>query len=206
MENLAQKKETLLKKLQTDGVLVTPTVIQAFRDVAREAFIPQAVKQDAYVNEPLPIGEGQTISQPLTVAVMTEALDVHEGHHVLEIGTGSGYQAAILSKLVGPQGAVLTIEIRPELAAHAQKNLRPYPNVKVMLMSGAEGHQPHAPYDRIIVTAEASKVPQALLDQLKPEGILVIPVQQQLFVLTKREKIYKTSLGRFRFVPLCESL
>lgn len=155
-----------------------PRVIEAMRRTPRDEFVPSELRWGAYANRPLPIGHGQTISQPYIVALMTDLIRPRPEDVVLEIGTGSGYQAAILSQLVKQ---VYTIEIIEELAGQAGERLRRlgYANVDVKTGNGRLGWPEHAPYDAIIVTAAAIQVPPALFDQLKPGGTLVIPVGGQ---------------------------
>jgi protein-L-isoaspartate(D-aspartate) O-methyltransferase len=153
-------------------------VLDVMRDVPRHAFVPDDVEHLAYQDSPLPIGHGQTISQPYIVAYMTEALDVQPQHRVLEIGTGSGYQAAVLSPLAKE---VYTIEIVPELAARAKRTLEElgYANVHAREGDGYAGWPEHAPFERIIVTAAPARIPQPLVDQLAPGGVMVIPVGER---------------------------
>jgi protein-L-isoaspartate(D-aspartate) O-methyltransferase len=153
-------------------------VLQAMRTVPREKFVPEEMASRAYEDRPLPIGQGQTISQPYIVAYMTEALGVLNGHRVLEIGTGSGYQAAILGELARE---VYTIEIVPELARRAADTLRTlgYAHVRVRAGDGYAGWPEEAPFDRIIVTAAPEQIPQPLIDQLAVAGRLVVPVGAQ---------------------------
>lgn len=196
-------KEKLIQLLKKGGYIRSKKVEKAFVDVPREKFVPEEMKKYAYINEPLPIMKGQTISQPLTVVVMTEALDVKEEQKILEIGTGSGYQAAILSRLVGKNGKVITIERIPELVEFAKKNLKEYKNVVVVSGNGSVGYDEEAPYDRIIVTAEAPDIPKKLLEQLKHGGKMVIPVRDKMWVITKTKNGFKKEfLGYFSFVPL----
>lgn len=150
-------------------------VMQALRKVPRHAFVPDTLQYGAYANHPLPIGHGQTISQPYIVALMTDLIRPRDEDVVLEIGTGSGYQAAVLSRLVRQ---VYSMEIVPALAQEATERLRRlgYDNVEVRLGDGRHGWPEHAPYDAIVVTAAASAIPAALIGQLKPGGTLVIPV------------------------------
>lgn len=150
-------------------------VAQALREVPREAFLPEEWRADSYLNTALPIGHAQTMSQPYIVALMTELLALKPADVVLEIGTGSGYQAAIVSRLVKQ---VYTVEIIEALARQASERLArlKFDNVNVRSGNGHAGWPEHAPYDAIMVTAAASRIPPALLDQLKPGGHLVIPV------------------------------
>jgi protein-L-isoaspartate(D-aspartate) O-methyltransferase len=153
-------------------------VLAVMRSVPRERFVPAEVSHQAYDDGPLPIGSGQTISQPYIVAYMTEALKVEPTHKVLEVGTGSGYQAAVLSELVRE---VYTIEIVPELARRAESILRSLnkTNVRVRAGDGYAGWPEQAPFDRIIVTAAPEELPRPLIDQLAPGGLLVAPVGAQ---------------------------
>jgi protein-L-isoaspartate(D-aspartate) O-methyltransferase len=168
---------------------LAPRVLDAMRTVPRHEFVPRAEREIAYINNALPIGHGQTISQPYIVALMTDLLDAGPDSVILEVGTGSGYQAAVLSGLVRH---VWSIEVVPELAASAAERLRRlgYDNVTVRDGDGAAGWPEHAPYDGIIVTAQAMTIPPALVEQLVPNGRLVIPVGgaggQMLTVVTKR--------------------
>ncbi|MDP2823631.1 MAG: protein-L-isoaspartate(D-aspartate) O-methyltransferase [Sulfuritalea sp.] len=164
-------------------------VMEALREVPRHAFVPNDLKFGAYANHPLPIGHGQTISQPYIVALMTDLIRPQAEDVVLEIGTGSGYQAAVLSRLVKQ---VYSIEIVDALAQEAGARLRQlgYANIQVRAGNGRQGWPQHAPYDAILVTAAAVAIPAALIGQLKPGGTLVIPVgaqhaAQDLVLVTK---------------------
>ncbi len=200
-----KSRESLLKELIEYGCLKSKEIISAFRKVKRENFVQSLYRKYAYVNEPLPIEEGQTISQPLTVAVMTEALHPKKGNKILEIGSGSGYQAAILSEIIGARGRVITIERIKTLFDFASANLKDYKNVTVIHGNGSGGYEKEAPYDRIIVTASAKKIPEELIKQLKPNGRMVIPVGNEMFLLKKTgSKIEKIFLGYYAFVPLIE--
>lgn len=150
-------------------------VMEAMGKVARHEFVPDHLRQSAYQNRPLPIGYGQTISQPYIVALMTDLIEVKEGGTVLEVGTGSGYQAAILAEC---GATVYTMEIIPELTDLAEKRLKRlgYSGIEVRVGDGYDGWPEHGPYDAIIVTAAASHVPPPLLAQLKPGGKMIIPV------------------------------
>ena len=183
-----------------------PEVLAAMRAVPRALFVPESVRPQAYEDHPLPIGFGQTISQPSIVGLMTELLDPKKNQRVLEIGTGSGYQAAILSGLVGE---LYSIEIVPELARSAAETLSRlgFRNVTVREGDGYRGWPEKAPFDRIILTAAPPEIPQVLLDQLKPAGMLVAPVGvgvQNLVVVQKSAdgKTTTRSVLPVRFVPM----
>jgi protein-L-isoaspartate(D-aspartate) O-methyltransferase len=182
-------------------------VMMAMQSVDREAFVSTQYKNLAFENGPLPIGHGQTISQPYIVALMTDLIDVTAESVVLEIGTGSGYQAAILSRLVRQ---VYTVEKIPELAELARQRLKTlgYDNIEVCSGSGYHGWKEKAPFDAIVVTAAATHVPQSLIDQLKPGGRMVIPVglpymHQELMLLIKSKSgaIHTESVLGVSFVP-----
>jgi protein-L-isoaspartate(D-aspartate) O-methyltransferase len=183
-------------------------VLAAMGRVPRHEFVPDAVRPQAYEDYPLPIGLGQTISQPYIVALMTEVIDPQPGQRVLEVGTGSGYQAAVLAELVGK---VYTIELLPDLAQQAQARLERlgYGNVEVRAGDGYQGWPEAAPFDAILVTCGADHVPEPLFEQLKPGGTLIIPVgetpaQQWLRVVQKgpRGERQARDLAPVRFVPL----
>jgi protein-L-isoaspartate(D-aspartate) O-methyltransferase len=173
----ARREAMVEQQIEQRGVK-DPRVLDAMRTVPRERFVPPELAARAYEDNPLPIGQGQTISQPYIVAYMTEALGVTGAHTVLEIGTGSGYQAAILGELARH---VYTIEIVPELAARAAATLTSlgYANVDVRAGDGYAGWPEHAPFDRILVTAAPEQIPQPLIDQLAVGGRLVAPVGSQ---------------------------
>jgi protein-L-isoaspartate(D-aspartate) O-methyltransferase len=173
----ARRHEMVEQQIRQRGV-TDPRVLDAMRTVPRERFVPPELLHQAYDDGPLPIGGGQTISQPYIVAYMTEALKVSPSHKVLEVGTGSGYQAAVLSELVRE---VYTIEIVPELARSADTLLRSLnrTNVHVRAGDGYAGWPEQAPFDRIIVTAAPVEIPRPLVEQLAPGGLLVAPVGGQ---------------------------
>ncbi len=180
-------------------------VLKALETVPRHRFVPEHLWEEAYADEPLPIGFGQTISQPYVVAYMTEQLRLQEDEKVLEIGTGSGYQAAVLAELARE---VYTIEIVPELGRRAEKVLKElgYENVRVRIGDGYRGWPEAAPFDAIIVTAAPDHVPQPLLEQLKIGGRMILPLgdfYQDLVLITKTEKgIKKERKIPVRFVPM----
>jgi protein-L-isoaspartate(D-aspartate) O-methyltransferase len=191
---------------ETGRAGLDPRVLDAMRKVPRHEFVPQAQRHAAYRNRPLSIGSGQTISQPFIVALMTDLLDVKPGDCVLEVGTGSGYQAAVLAELAGD---VYTIEIVEDLGKSAAEALERvgYKNVHARIGDGYKGWTEYAPYDAIVVTAAPDHVPPALIEQLKPGGRLVIPVgklAQALMVITKNVDGTTTrkEIVPVQFVPL----
>lgn len=213
--NFEVERKRLVDQLKLYGYIRTREVERAFLKVPREEFVPPDLRKKAYLDTPLPIGHGQTISAPHMVAIMTELLGARIGEKVLEVGTGSGYQAAILAEIVNPDrkagGIVYTIERIPQLAEFAKKNLERtgYINrVVVIVGDGSKGYPKEAPYDKIIVTAAAPRVPRSLLEQMRSPGRMVIPVgtryEQTLLVVEKdlEGKIRITESIPCVFVPL----
>ncbi len=201
----ALRQQMVLEQLAARG-LRDDRVLQAMRDVPRHLFVPLALRDDAYEDRPLPIGEGQTISQPYMVAAMTAALAPDPAHRVLEVGTGSGYQAAVLGRLTRQ---VVTIERYAALAERAREALAEagITNVRVIIGDGSQGLPEEAPFDGIIVTAGAPEIPQVLLQQLAEGGRLVVPVgpshYQTLTIVTRNETEFVTTHGEgCVFVPL----
>ena len=198
----------LIDYLRYRGVLYDPSVEEAMRRVDRLAFVEPRYQKNAYEDKPAPTGFSQTISAPHMVALMTQHLSVSRGMKVLEVGLGSGYQAAILAELVGPEGEVHSIERIPQLAESAEKRLYAYSNIRIHVGNGIVGLKRQAPFDRILVTAAAGSVPQALAEQLDEGGRMVIPLARGAAQrLTLAEKIAgsikKTDLGcNCLFVPL----
>ena len=180
-------------------------VLEAMRRVPRHLFVPAELQQFAYDDRPLPIGRAQTISQPYIVAYMTEALQLEPEHKVLEVGTGSGYQAAVLAEIVEQ---VYSIEIIPDLAAGARRALSAagYRNVEIRSGNGYLGWREHAPFDRIIVTAAPPEIPESLVDQLAVGGIMVAPVgtgYQHIVIITKTPNgVAEKRTIPVRFVPM----
>ena len=198
----------LIIYLKNSKFLTDDCVESALRNIPRHEFVPESELEYAYDNEPLPIMKNQTISQPGVVTRMTEWLDVKNGQNILEIGTGPGWQSAILSYLVGA-GTVYSIERHPELVKFAQRNLKKLniDNVHVILGDGTLGYSQASPYDRIIITAACPEIPLPLIDQLKENGLILAPVgdsSQSLVLLQKTSKgmmeIKKQS--KYVFVPL----
>lgn len=204
--------DSLLKDLKDIGYLKTPLIERAFRAVQREVFVPAEYKQVAYENHPLPIGFGQTISQPLVVAFMLELLEPKIGEHILEIGMGSGWQTALLAFCVGGKGSVVGMERIPELAQIAEKNIEqitdvPHGSIRPLLGDGTQGSSEDAPFDKIIAAAAGNSIPIAWKEQLKVGGRIVAPVGTSLVVL---DKITPTDFEErkyhgFSFVPLVEN-
>lgn len=201
--------ERLIERLKSYSDIKSKAVENAFRNTPRHLFVPESLQHDSYKDVPLGIGNMQTISQPTTVAVMTEALEVKSGQKILEIGTGSGWQATILSRLVGKKGRVYSIERIKELARFANRNIEKLKikNIHISIGDGSLGLKVHAPFDRIIVTAACPEVPEPFLHQLKPSGVIVMPLgnkdYQEVYIIKKLKRgIKKLSLGYFAFVPL----
>lgn len=180
-------------------------ILDAMRKVPRHLFVPWNMRSYAYHDEPLPIGEGQTISQPYIVAYMSEALHLKGNERILEVGTGSGYQAAILAEIAKE---VFTMEIVRSLSLKAEKVLKKlgYKNIYFRVGDGTLGWNEHAPYDAIIVTAAPAEVPQALREQLNISGRMIIPVgstfQELVLVMREKKKFKEKKLLPVRFVPL----
>ena len=202
------KKETKKTSRYLGRNMLDKKVIDAVGKVKRHKFVPENYRVNAYDNRPLPIGHGQTISQPYIVAAMTELLDLKESDRVLEVGTGSGYQAAVLAHIVKK---VYTLEIIEPLGLEAKERLETlgYKNIEVQIGDGYYGLKDKAPFDAIIVTAAAGQIPPPLLKQLKPGGRMVIPVGSQFYVQQlvlvqkdKKEKVTVRQIIPVRFVPL----
>lgn len=206
-----QRKE-LVERLENQGIIQSEPVKKALNTVPREDFLPEEVKPQAYFDHPLPIGEGQTISAPHMVAIIAEKLDLKKGMKVLEIGTGFGYNAAVIADIIGKEGHVFSIERIEFLAEVAIDNLKRTgyaENVTVIIGDGTLGLPSQAPFSRIYVTAGAPKIPETLKKQLEIDGKLIIPVgtsnyNQELIMVEKiaEDKFKSKSLGGVAFVPL----
>jgi protein-L-isoaspartate(D-aspartate) O-methyltransferase len=200
-----ERRKMVSDQLLARGIIDTET-LKAMRKVERHLFVPDQNRSQAYNDSPLPIGHGQTISQPYIVAYMTQLLNVSQGDKVLEIGTGSGYQAAILGEIAKE---VFTIEIVEALGEQAKRRLKAlgYDNVTVIVGDGYSGFQKEAPFDAIMVTAAAGDIPSPLIEQLKDGGKLVMPVgppeavQMLVLIEKKKGKIVRKNLTPVRFVP-----
>ena len=198
--------EELVSQLIKSGYLKIPEIVEAFIKIDRVDFVPDSLRDFAYVNEPLSIGAGQTISQPLTVAFMLELLELAVGQKVLDIGTGSGWQAALLAEIVGLHGKVISIERIKSLLEQAQYNLLKFHfnNLELVMGDGSLGYPDEAPYDRIVAAAVAKEIPQAWKDQLKIGGIIVAPRGGSLVKLIKYNaaEFKEEDFPGFVFVPL----
>ena len=201
------------RRLMTDSQIRArgvrdPLVLAAVNKVPRHLFVPEGMRASAHADEPLPIGQGQTISQPYIVAYMTEALGLRGGERVLEIGTGSGYQTAVLAEIVGE---VWTVEIVESLSLQARSVLDSlgYANIRYRVGDGSEGWPESAPFDAVMVTAAAAKMPESLEGQLGPGGRMIVPVGtylQELFLVRREEKgLARERLLAVRFVPLVKA-
>ena len=204
------RRRELVSRLHLEGVIASATVRDALLSVPREMFIPPALREEAYIDHPLSIGSGQTISAPHMVAIMCEELKASPGMKVLEIGSGRGYHAAVVSHLVRPGGKVFTVERVSKLAEFARSNIMRagIDNIEVVLGDGSVGYKDEAPYDRIYYTCAAPDIPHVVLDQLEDGGVLLGVVgprfgTQQLVRYTKEGKdINKDPLIFCVFVPL----
>ena len=203
------QRHTMVEKLKIRGYIKTEKIAIAMNTVPRHLFIPEKHRDKAYEDYPIPIGKKQTISAPHMVAIMSEALKLQGDEKVLEIGAGTGYQSCVISHIL-KEGSVNTVEKIETLAQQARENIKKagYMNIKVITGDGTQGHTEEAPYDRIIVTAAAPDIPKPLIEQLKPNGSLLIPVgsrySQELIRATKTTngEINKEYLGGCVFVPL----
>jgi len=209
-DDRARERQVMVTRQLQDRGVRTVAVLDAFRVVPRERFVPASVRARAYDDRPLEIGDGQTISQPYIVGLMVEALDLKPTDRVLEIGAGSGYAAAIVSRLCRQ---VVAVERIPEFAKGARERLAAlgYDNIEVVAADGTLGWASGAPFDAILVSAAAAHVPDALIEQLAPGGRLLIPMgptwDQELFRVDKdaQGELTRRSLGGVRFVPLVGS-
>jgi len=203
------EKEELLQSLRQRGF--SENIIDAFSKVKRENFLPSSLKRMAYDDTPLPIGHGQTISQPYTIAVMLSELDLKKGQKILEIGSGSGYVLALIAEIIGEKGKIIGLEVIPSLVKKSKENLEDYKNIKIYKRNGSKGFPDQARFDRILISAALREVPEALIDQLKHKGILVAPqgsrFEQEIIVIerkTESEFEMKKRLPGFIFVPFVE--
>src|SRR3989338_1459819 len=201
-----EEKDSLAEYWQDSGLIKDKRLIGAFKSIPREKFIRDENLQESYGDYPLPIGFGQTISQPTTVLIMINALELKKSDKVLEVGAGSGYCAAIMSKLCRK---AVTTEIIPELVEFAKGNIKKcgIKNVEIIEWDGSKGYEKEAPYDKIMVTAACPRIPEPLIEQLKESGIILAPVgsffgQEMIKLVKEKGKIVTQNLGSFVFVPL----
>ncbi len=203
------ERMAMVEKLKTWGYLKSKKVTEAMKNVPRHIFLPEDQKPYAYEDRPLPVGKNQTISAPHMVAIMAEALDLNGIEKVLEIGAGTGYHASVVAEIL-KEGSVFSVEKIDALAKKAKENIAKagYTNIKVITADGTLGYKEEAPYDRIFVTAAAPDIPTPLIEQLKPGGLLLIPIgpryHQTLTSITKTAggEIKKENQGGCVFVPL----
>lgn len=200
--------KNLVKELISSGYLKTPRLIEAFGKIDRKDFVPEEIKDEAYINSALPIGHGQTISQPLTVAFMLELLQPEEGNKILEVGSGSGWQTALMASAVGDNGKIFAVELIPELCDFGKKNVLKYDFlkkgvVKFFCFNAAKGLPDEAPFDRIISAAAAEEIPPAWKEQLKIGGRMVLPVKDAVRLLIKKSEdgFEERIFPGFAFVP-----
>ena len=200
---------SLVESLISRGYLRTPSIIEAFQKIKRIDFLPLHLKSLSEVDEALPIGQGQTISQPAVVAFMIELLEPKSGEKILDVGSGSGWTTALLAQIVGEKGKVFGIEVIPSLAEYGKENIKKYnfiekEVVKIICTDGSKGLKDETPFDKILVSAAAEDVPQALKEQLKIGGTLVIPISTSIWLLKKKGKntFEEKEYTGFVFVPL----
>ncbi len=201
----------LIEELIKEGWLKTPRIIEAFKRIKRVDFLPEDMKDLADLNEALPIGFGQTISQPLVVAFILELLEPKEGEKILDIGSGSGWTSALLGEIVGEKGKVVAIEVIPELKEFGEKNVEKYNFiekgvVEFICTDGSKGYEKEAPFDKILASATTKDVPLAWKKQLKINGRIVLPINSSIWLFTKKSEreFEEEEHPGFVFVPLIE--
>ena len=200
-------QELLVEQLIQEGYLKTPEIIEAFKKTDRVKFVLEESKENAYLNTPLSIGEGQTISQPATVAFMLELLQPKKGDKILDVGFGSGWQTAILAEIVGAKGEIFAVEIVPEIFEWGKKNVEQFgfKNVHFFLGNGLVEIEEYAPFDKIIAAAAGWEIPKIWKDQLKVGGRLVLPVYNSLWLVVRSASDWEEKeFPGFVFVPLIE--
>ncbi len=200
-------KDELIAELIKDGYLKSQPVTDAFKIIDRKDFLPEDLQNQAYENTALPIGEKQTISQPLVVAFMLESLELKPGEKILEIGTGSGWNTALMAKIIGDKGKIYSIERIESLYNFAKKNISKYEFlagvIELIFGDGSMGYNGEAPYDKIIAAAAGEEIPLAWKEQLKIGGRIVAPVKNKIIILDKtaKDKFEKKEYFGFSFVP-----
>jgi len=201
----------LIDNLIKEGWLKTPQIIEAFRKIKRADFMPENMKDLAEVDEAMPIGQGQTISQPKVVAFMLELLEPKAGEKILDVGSGSGWTSALLSEIVGDKGRVVSLELIPELKEFGEKNAAKYGFVEkgtaqFICCDGSKGYEEESPFDKILASAAARRVPEAWKKQLKVGGRIVAPINSSIFLFVKKSEneMEEKEYPGFIFVPLIE--
>jgi len=201
----------LIDNLIKEGWLKTPEIISAFRKIKRADFMPENMKDLAEVDEAMPIGQGQTISQPKVVAFMLELLEPKAGEKILDVGSGSGWTSALLSEIVGDKGRVVSLELIPELKEFGEKNAAKYGFVEkgtaqFICCDGSKGYEEESPFDKILASAAARRVPEAWKKQLKVGGRIVAPINSSIFLFVKKSEneMEEKEYPGFIFVPLIE--
>jgi len=204
-----KKENKLVEELISEEYLKTPRIIDAFKKIDRADFVPEDLRTEAYGNYPLPIDFGQTISQPLTVAFMLELLQPKPGEKILDIGSGSGWQTALLASIVGKKGKVIAVEIISELSDMTRNNVSKYGfvengTVRVISADGSKGFPEEAPFDKIIAAAAGESLPEIWKKQLKVGGLIVTPIRNSIFVFKKvsENRFEEKEYPGFAFVPL----
>ena len=200
---------SLIDNLIEEGWLKTPRIIEAFKKVKRKDFLPEDIKNLAEFNEALPIGFGQTISQPLVVAFMLEQLDLKEGDKILDVGSGSGWTTALLAEIIGSKGKVIAIEVIPELMEFGKKNVEKYNFiekgvVEFVCADGSKGYKKAAPFDKILASAAAPELSPTWKEQLKIRGRIVTPIGSSIWLFIKKteKEFEEIEYPGFAFVPL----
>ena len=203
---------SLIESLIREGWLKTPRIISAFQKIKREDFLPEDTKNLADLNEALPIGYSQTISQPLVVAFMLELLQPQEGDKILDIGSGSGWTTALLAEIIGKNGKIIALELIPKLKEFGENNIKGYNFIKTGVVEficadGSRGYEKEMPYDRILVSASVQdEIPKAWKEQLKINGRIVVPVKNSIWLIIKKSEteFEEKEYPGFVFVPLIE--
>lgn len=201
--------EQLVKELLRLGVLRSKLIIEAFRHIDRKDFVLAEYAESAYINEPLPIGYGQTISQPYTVAFMLELLELRKNQRILDVGSGSGWTTALLAHVVGTRGRVYGVEVKPELVIFGKRNVEKYKfsHASIEHAGDAFGLPDKGPFDKILVSAASVSLPEELIDQLAVGGIIVIPIGNDIVKIKKvsDKNIIREAHSGFVFVPLMKN-
>lgn len=210
MQELIQRNEALVESFVNMGILRTPRIIKAFLSCPRHLFVPDKYLKHAYEDIPLPTFNGQTISQPYTMAVMLEALNPSSGDKVLDIGSGTGWTTCLLAEIVGKKGLVVGIELNPKLAEFSKENIRKtqLKNIEIICGDGKKGYPKEAPYNCVLINAACNNVPEMVVEQVKIGGKIVAPInsipfqEMVLFHKLSSGELTRINLGNYVFVPL----